>query len=401
MEQTNQTTAVEAPTSQTGTQELVRPLEGRVLAGVSLALANRFDIPLWLPRALFVVTTIFGGVGLALYAAGWALIRSEDAEKSPAESFFSGASGSRSWIGIALIFVAALILLDNVTFLSGRVIWAVALLIAGILLYTGTIKIGSRAEDTESKEGVQQMTPSEMTSAVVESGSSAGDSPSGGAMPPTPTPTPPILPPSASAPRESSILGRLTIGFMLVGLGVLAALDNLTGVPIDAEPRHYMALAVTILGIGLLVGTFAGRARWLILVGVILVPTMMFSPIFEYDWDWTSDTFDVLEEPQTFTDLQDFYSVDVGNLVIDLTELPWDGEEVSLTARVDAGNLEIRVPDGVGLVGQASVDVGRVAAPGQESAGLGSPHLTFNDTGDDGTILLDASVDVGNIDIRR
>ena len=39
---------------------------------------------------------------------------------------------------------------------------------------------------------------------------------------------------------------------------------------------------VTIIGVGLIVGAFAGRARWLILVAVVLIPTLLFSPVFEW-----------------------------------------------------------------------------------------------------------------------
>lgn len=229
--------------------------------------------------------------------------------------------------------------------------------------------------------------------------SPAGDSPAGGSVtpPPTPTPTPPDLPPAK--PRESSILGRLTIGVMLLGLGGLAILDNIETIGIDADPRHYVALAVTILGVGLLVGSIAGRARWLILVGAILVPTMLFSPVFEYDWD--AEDFDQTVAPATFTELSTDYSIDVGELTIDLRSLPWEGEDIVLNASVDAGNLEIFVPEDVGIVGQASVDVGRVSSSGRSSAGLGDPTLTWNAEGELGTVLLDAHVDIGNIEIRR
>jgi phage shock protein PspC (stress-responsive transcriptional regulator) len=398
MEQNEQTTTGEPPEQTVSPSELVRPREGRVLAGVSQGLANRYELPVWVPRAFFVVSAFFGGLGVALYVAGWALMRSEDETEPPADRFFSEASSPRSWIGIALIFVAALILLDNLTFLDGGVVWAVALLVIGVLLYTGQIpiRVGS---DRKSKEGIQQMTQTDTTATVVETDTPAGDFPSGGGAPPEPTPTPPILPPSNSKPKERSVLGRLTLGFTLLGLGILAVLDNVPAVPIDPAPRHYMALAVTIVGVGLLVGTFAGRARWLILVGAVLIPTLFLSPVFE--WDWNSETFDVFVEPHTFADVEDSYSIDVGNLVIDLTQLPWDGETINITARVDAGNIEIRVPQDVGIVGEASVEVGRVGAPGRQSAGLGSPGLNFNETGTEGTLILDAQVDVGNIDINR
>jgi phage shock protein PspC (stress-responsive transcriptional regulator) len=398
MEQNKQTTTADAPEQKVSTSELVRPREGRVLAGVSQGLADRYELPVWVPRAFFVVSAFFGGLGVALYVVGWALIRSEDERESPADRFFSGASSSRSWIGIALIFVAALILLNNLTFLDGGVVWAVALLVIGVLVYTGQIPLRVGSGD-KSKEGVQQVTQTDTTATVVKTDTSAGDSPSGGGTPPTPTRTPPRLPPSAPKPKERSILGRLTMGFTLLGLGILAILDNVAAIPIDPSPRHYMALAVTIVGVGLLVGAFVGRARWLILVGAVLVPTLFLSPVFE--WDWSSETFNVLVQPDTFADVEDSYSVEIGNLVIDLTELPWDGETVSIEARVDAGNIEIRVPEDVGIVGSASVDVGRVGAHGRESSGLGSPGLDFNETGTEGTLILDAQVDIGNIDVNR
>ncbi len=398
MEQNKQTTTAEPPEQTVSPSELVRPREGRVLAGVSQGLADRYELPVWVPRAFFVVSAFFGGLGVALYLAGWALIRSEDETEPPADRFFSEASSPRSWIGIALIFIAALILLDNLTFLDGGVVWAVALLIIGVLLYTGQIPIRLGSGD-KSKEGVQQVTQTDTTAIVVETDAPAGDSPSGGGAPPTPRLTPPILPPSASKPKERSILGRLTMGFTLLGLGILAVLDNVAAIPIDPAPRHYMALAVTIVGVGLLIGAFAGRARWLILVGAVLIPTLFLSPVFE--WDWSSETFDVLVQPDTFADVEDFYSIDVGNLVIDLTQLPWDGETINITARVDAGNIEIRVPEDVGIVGEARVDVGRVGAPGRQSSGLGNPGLDFDETGTEGTLILDAQVDIGNIDINR
>ena len=398
MEQKSTTTA---GNPQTTAQELVRPVEGRVVAGVSQGLANRYDLPVWVPRVGFAVSALFGGAGLVLYLAGWLLMRSEDETESIAERFFSGASSSKAWIGIGLIFLAALILLDNLTFLSGGVIWAVALLVLGVLLYTGQIPLSSGEKNTEaSKEGVQPVTTTETNLPVTQTDTPAGDSPSGGGLPPTPTPTPPILPPSAAKPKEQSILGRLTIGFMLLGVGILALLDTIPDFPVYPEPRHYLALAVTILGTGLIVGAFAGRARWLILVAVVAVPTLMFSPIFE--WDWESDTFELTTGPETFTELSDEYTLDIGNLEIDLSDLPWDGETIDLTASVDLGNLEIRIPSDVGIIGNASVDVGRVGTFGRESAGIGSPSLSFNEQDfPGGTVLLDAHVDMGNIDIKR
>jgi len=242
-----------------------------------------------------------------------------------------------------------------------------------------------------------------MTTTTTESPGTAagiadGEGPASGGVPPTPTPTPPKLPPVAPKPKEPSLLGRMTVGFMLLGVGVLALLDVLPGVPIDAQPRHYMALAVTILGVGLLVGSLWGRARWLIIVAVVLVPTLFISPVFE--WDWNTDTFDQQVRVTQFADLEEGYSIDVGNLLIDLRGLPWNGEHIELTADVDAGNLEVIVPNDVAVTGTGQVDIGRVGAPGRESAGIGSPSITFDIPGSEGSVDLDLRVDLGNIDVR-
>lgn len=401
MEQTD-TTATESSGRKPRSSELIRPVEGRMLAGVAQGIADNFGISGWIPRVFFIVTAFMGGLGLALYVAGWAFMRSEDENESVAQRFFSGASTSRSWIGIALIVIAGVIVLDNFTFLAGEVVWAGALLVVGLLLYMGYFPTGSKRDEVSqqvaSKEGVQQLTTSD-TLVPETKGDITGDSPAGGynPPPPTPTPTPPDLPPAR--PKETSILGRLTIGVVLLALGVLAILDNIETVPIEADPRHYMALAVTILGVGLLVGSIAGRARWLILVGVILVPTLIFSPVFEYDWD--RNEFDLFVEPITFAQLEPEYSIDAGSMVIDLTELDWNGETVELTATADLGNIEVRVPDDVQIEGSASADIGRVAGPDGESFGFGAPLVEFSSPGGEGLLILDLEVNVGNIDVVR
>lgn len=173
--------------------------------------------------------------------------------------------------------------------------------------------------------------------------------------------------------------------------------DNVEALPIDADPRHYLALAVTILGVGLLVGSVMGRARWLIVLGALLIPTLVFSPVFEFDWQ--RDGFDRFVVPTTFAELEESYELDAGNLVIDLTELDWEGQTVNLAARVEVGNIEVRVPENVAIEGRATADVGRVAGPDGESFGLGDPTIDFAEDGGLGLLVLEAEVDAGNVQV--
>ena len=52
----------------------VRPLRGRVVAGVARGLAQHLRLPVWLVRLAFVGLALAGGIGIVLYAALWAVL---------------------------------------------------------------------------------------------------------------------------------------------------------------------------------------------------------------------------------------------------------------------------------------------------------------------------------------
>jgi phage shock protein PspC (stress-responsive transcriptional regulator) len=56
---------------------LTRPRRGRVVAGVCLALARRFDVRPWQVRGLFVLSCLLPGPQVLLYLALWVILPSE------------------------------------------------------------------------------------------------------------------------------------------------------------------------------------------------------------------------------------------------------------------------------------------------------------------------------------
>jgi phage shock protein C len=59
-------------------QGLVRPRQGRILAGVCAGLARRFGVAPWLMRVLFIVTLIvIPGSQIIVYPILWILMPSE------------------------------------------------------------------------------------------------------------------------------------------------------------------------------------------------------------------------------------------------------------------------------------------------------------------------------------
>ena len=57
---------------------LVRPRDGRLLAGVCAGLAHRFGIDPWAARLLFLTLLLIPGSQLILYPVLWIVMPSED-----------------------------------------------------------------------------------------------------------------------------------------------------------------------------------------------------------------------------------------------------------------------------------------------------------------------------------
>jgi phage shock protein PspC (stress-responsive transcriptional regulator) len=61
----------------TTTPRLVRPRDGRILAGVCAGVADRFGLPRNLVRLLFVLSLLLPGPQILAYLVGWLLIPEE------------------------------------------------------------------------------------------------------------------------------------------------------------------------------------------------------------------------------------------------------------------------------------------------------------------------------------
>jgi phage shock protein PspC (stress-responsive transcriptional regulator) len=66
-----------APRRWMGQQGLVRPRNGRLIAGVCAGLARRFGMPTGMVRLLFVLSVILPGPQVLVYIALWIVMPSE------------------------------------------------------------------------------------------------------------------------------------------------------------------------------------------------------------------------------------------------------------------------------------------------------------------------------------
>ena len=71
-----------------GSKQLVRSLDGRMVAGVCSGIAGCYDIDVNLVRLAFVVASFFGFIGVLAYLAAWVILPEEGASSSIAEDMF-------------------------------------------------------------------------------------------------------------------------------------------------------------------------------------------------------------------------------------------------------------------------------------------------------------------------
>lgn len=376
-------------------------MSGRVLGGVAIGVAESLGLPVWLVRTGFVVTAFFGGLGVVLYAAGWLLLRDETESESVATRIARNIRSGPAWVGILLVGLGAMLMIGWLPYMPGGTfapsrsfLWALLFVVVGVLLYRGDI--GGPRSGPPSPTGEAPLAPP----APPTHDESA---PEGFSTPPPPPPPPPALyiPPAPAVPPPPppppSILGRLTIGVGMLALGVLAVLDNVTNL-VSPQPRHYLALATLVLGLGLLVGAVYGRARWLILVGFFVIPPLLVSPATEMSWE---NGFDQFVVPTQVGELSRSYTSTVGSLTLDLTGIEWNGETVELDARMAAGEIFVVVPDNVAITGAARVNIGEVRVPSGSQAGVGDITRSISESGEAGTVVLDLEMGVGSIAVEH
>ena len=372
---------------------MVRPQEGRVVAGVALAVADRLGMSPGAVRLIWFVLGFFGGLGVLLYIAGWLLIPEEGTTDSIAEDAMSRLGDVTAWIGLGLIVIAGVTLITMLGWVRTDLAWAIALLGVGVLLYQGRLgtifepggKRGSGAEVAPAAEEPEE-DDSEPLGVKAEVDGGVDD---------------PVEParlvdrPGPRRRREKSILGRLTMGIVFVVLGLMAILN--TSDLIRPAFSHYAAVAVGVSGIGLIVGSVFGRSRGLILAGIALIPIMLASSVVtaRFEGGWGDPKF----RPATIREVDNHYTLTGGDMEIDLRRIDIGDEIVEIEGDLGFGRLLVLVSDGVGLDLTAHVGFGDLIIFGDHNGGVDLDRKVRVDG--EGLFVLDLDVGFGELEITR
>ncbi len=212
-----------------------------------------------------------------------------------------------------------------------------------------------------------------------------------------PEPTP--IPPAPPARRARSVVGRVTMGAVLL-IGGLATVGTIAGWW-QLTWAGVAAIALTVVAIGLLIGSLRGRGQSLIGPGIFLSAVTLALAVTGIDG--TSGYGQQTWAPTTVTAVGPEYVLNGGQGVLDLRNLDVPaGKTVDTQVEVRAGQATVILPDDVTANVSCSTNAGDVDCLGTHQSGL-RQEVSESQPGssDNGTINLQVHVGAGQAEVRN
>ena len=326
---------------------LRRSVTDRHIAGVAGGIARHLDIDAIIVRVALVVAVFFGGAGLLAYIGAWILVPEEGTDDEP----LGLDQRSRS---IALAGVGVLALLCAVGDWAGAFWfpWPLAILAAVVIWF---LNRKDKAPRERSGYGYAEPTFTGAAASTETSYAPGADAPVFG-----PVEEPGQWAPYAREPRRQPrnprrrgpILFFFTLALVALAEGVLGVVDLAGGAVADSA---YPALALGIVALMLLVGSFWGRAGGLIALGLVAaLATAAATASTHFPDDHYS------YRPSSSGEVRDAYDFGGGEFVLDLSAVSdvdaLDGRDITIDGV--GGQVEVVVPDGVDVAVRTEVVAG-------------------------------------------
>lgn len=377
---TDRTKAAAQPNGATnpGERVLRRRSDERVIGGVASGIGDFLNVDPLLIRIGFAGLMVFGGLGLLLYVGGWLLMPDETTETSIAEQVVARAGLTPSRLGsILLILIGGILFFGAMTAGAELPGYAPTVAAAAIVIVVGIILLRQGDAGTTALRPPVARQPKPATAAAEREPLSA--------------------PVTRAAPirrrrRPHSPLGWYIAGAMLAALGLLALVANVAATRVD--PGQFFGLAVAVLGIGLVVGTWWGHARTLILVGLLLVPFAVAASFVTTPIEGGIGYHRF--EPLNVGELRDDYRLVGGSLVLDLTEVDGGNEPITVTASVAMGDLFVALPEDAEIELDAAIGAGNLVLLGDQKYGTSIEDRVVRD-GTGQRFILDLETGIGSV----
>jgi phage shock protein PspC (stress-responsive transcriptional regulator) len=390
-----------------------RPRGGAMVGGVCAGLARRWQVDPNLLRISIVVLAFFGGLGVAAYGAGMLLMPRDGQAEMPVRRYLPF---TRNWSTAAVVAatVGTLAVVVGITSSGGIGLGPVVIIFA--VWFFGFRNNGSRRAPAPPEP-----TPFERAADAWRDRLAEQNTPGYEALPVTaPIPlaapteqrwTQPYTNPAADlVVRDNEPPAVLAdrrrrrqfwwLALILVGAGVLVVtILGTLGLP--AGPLAYAAAVLAGLGLTLLLSSRVGRPGLLLpatIVAGVVTMAMMGSPAIGR----FADVGDYSRTVTTMSDLPQEVDVPAGDVTLDLSGLQLTADR-NLTITVNAGSVDLKLPQGAASDVDWTISAGRFNADGVTRDGIDlSGENTYPATTPGApTLHVAIEVDLGEVQVHR
>jgi len=357
-------------------RRLLRSPRERVLWGVCGGLGDYLNVdPTWV-RLGFVAAVLFGGFGLLAYLVMAVVVPEDDGSGNPV-------SGQRppTW-ALVLLGLAVLFALPGPLWGWGwggphwwwdfaGAFWLGVLILAGVLAYRA---LSGRPLDLFRRRGGDDPTKAK---------AKAADEPEAGGGP----------------PRIARALALIAI--VLIGFSAAAAMAVISGWATATGNGAVIAGVVIALGVALGATAFFADSRqaapWLL--GLALILALPAGAVAAGDVRFDGGIGQRDHRPTVATDIPaDGYELGIGQLIVDLRDLPWsEGQVVPLRTELGIGQLIVAVPTEVCVTGEADIKGGELLVRGDATGGVDAEFDRGTPAGNAPRLELDAEMQFGQL----
>ncbi|MDN5853761.1 MAG: PspC domain-containing protein [Actinomycetia bacterium] len=366
--------------------EMRRPSDDRMVAGVCAGMARHLNIDPVVVRVVIACLAFAGLAGVIIYVAGWLLIPEEGEEHGFLDRHLPANADVEQIRRVGLFAATAIAAVSAIGsgYALGPAGFPIAL-VALALFYVFAIR-------PYNKRKAASVAQTDRVAVSAETGSvaSAGTAPPFGAPP---TRGGPVGQRPARNPRRD--------GGRLFGITTLVAVIVIGCMLIDSESidwPYFPLAALLVVGVGMVVGSYLGNGRPLALLGIPLAFIMLVTTLLP-----TYTIGDERHDPALASDVDNSYEQGVGNFVLDLSEISdldsLDGRTVDIEQGV--GSIEVLVPPELNVDVEARSDGGSLRLLGRSSDGAPVSSHYIDPADSDPTLHLDIDQTVGEIRVTR
>ncbi|MET0449740.1 MAG: PspC domain-containing protein [Aeromicrobium sp.] len=359
--------------------DMQRSADDRIVAGVCAGAAKYLNVDPIVVRVILAVLTLAGFAGVIIYVAAWLLLPAEGEPKSLVADWFK-LDRNEEQVRVAGLIAAVVLAGLSIVGDSSWAWWGDSpgwLIPLAVVFYLFWVLPRRRRQQRAQREPAAPASPAtreEVAAHTLLIAQQASRAP--------------------RPPRSPALLG-LTASLAAIALAATCIYEETQK---DLHWTTYLAVALAVVGLGLLIGTFFGNGGPLIAIGILLAVALAIGSVFPSGRIGTQTP-----TPTLAAAVDGHYQHGIGELELDLTQVAdvqlLPGRTITIDAGV--GQTRVYVPTGLNVEIDATVKAGQITVLGRDDDGT---DVSMTHLADDPTrpaLTIDIEQSVGRIEVIR